>query len=419
MIGANKKLIIFVLFFVLVAAVVFIWQERGFSAFTAKKPTATPTTYSKSVEIIAGSTFGKLMADAEVSSVDSQAIFDAAKGVYDLSKIKSGQKLNLIYKIDTDELAQIIYQIDTEEELYVTASRVEKSVAAENTDTAATSENAPVWSAERKKIPYEIKIKTVEGTVDTSMYADALQQGIDERAIVGFAEAFQWTIDFAWEVQKGDSYKFVYEERYLNGQYAMPGQILAGRFTNQGKNFYAFYYKESDDNEGFFDENGESAEKMFLKTPVAFKYISSGYTTGLRYVEAFNVATGHRAVDYAAAYGSPIWSVGDGTVVFAGWNGPYGNMVKVRHNGTYQTNYGHMSKIAVRKGQVVKQGQTIGYVGSTGFSTGPHVHFEMEKNGVKINPLKEVLPPSKGIDDEGKNAYFAAISDLKNQLDKN
>ena len=155
-----------------------------------------------------------------------------------------------------------------------------------------------------------------------------------------------------------------------------------------------------------------------MKAPVEFKYISSGFTTGRRYVEAFNVSTGHRAIDYAATAGTPIRSVGDGTVSFSGWNGAYGNMVKVHHNGTYSTNYGHMSKIAVRNGTKVKQGDIIGYVGSTGFSTGPHLHYEMVKNGVKINPLNEVLPPGEALTGESLIKFQEQLKLLKEELDK-
>ena len=157
---------------------------------------------------------------------------------------------------------------------------------------------------------------------------------------------------------------------------------------------------------------------MFLKAPVEFRYISSGFTTGRRYVEAFNVSTGHRAIDYAASSGTPIRSVGDGTISFAAWNGAYGNMVKVRHNGTYSTNYGHMSKIAVSTGTKVKQGDIIGYVGSTGFSTGPHLHYEMVKNGAKVNPLAEVLPPGEALKGESLSRFLEYADTLRNELDK-
>ncbi|MFA6254424.1 MAG: peptidoglycan DD-metalloendopeptidase family protein [Patescibacteria group bacterium] len=388
---------------------VFIWLNKSFVNKTKNDQPAEKieTTYTKKFEVTEGSTYGILMNEAGIATTTRQQIFDAAADLYDLSNVRTGRSISLIYDKQTNELQQFIYPIDTEEELYITL---------QVSTTATTTE--PVWLAERKVIPYEIKIKTAQGLIETSMYEAALAQGIDERAVIGFADAFQWTIDFAWEVQKGDTFKFIYEQRYRDGQYVMPGKVLAGKFVNSGQALYAFYYKESDTNEGYFDQDGNSAERVFLKAPLAFRYISSGFTTGLRYIAAFDIATGHRAIDYAAAYGTPIRAVGDGTVVFAGWNGAYGRMVKIRHNSTYQTNYGHMSKIAVTYGQQVTQGQTIGYVGSTGLSTGPHLHYEMVKNGAKINPFKEVFPPSAGIQEENKSAYLAAIKDWKEQLDQ-
>ncbi len=398
-----------ILIIVIVAGVsFFIWYSKNLKVgdIAEKEQEKIESTYVKKFEVAEGSTYGIVMQAAGISTTTRQDIFEAALPIYDLSNIRLGRTIDLVYDKATDELRQLVYQIDTEDELYVNL---------ENTTTGTSTES--IWRSEIIPIPYEIKIKTAQGTIETSMYEAALAQGIDERAVIGFADAFQWTIDFAWEVRKGDTFKFVYEERYRNGEYIMPGQVLAGKFVNDGKSFYAFYYEESEENFGYFDENGDSAEKIFLKAPVAFKYITSGFTTGLRYIEAFNISTGHRAIDYAAAYGTPIRAVGDGTVVFAGWNGAYGRMVKVRHNSTYQTNYGHMSKIAVRYGQQVTQGQTIGYVGSTGLSTGPHLHYEMVKNGTKINPLKEVFPPSASIKEENKETYLAAIKDLKEQLD--
>jgi len=216
----------------------------------------------------------------------------------------------------------------------------------------------------------------------------------------------------------GDTFHFIYEERFLDNEYVRPGQVLAGKYVNDGKPFYLYYFDDGAEQKGYYDENGNSVQKMFLKAPVAFKYISSGFTTGLRYVEAFNVSTGHRAIDYAAPSGTPIRSVGDGTVTFAGWNGSYGYMVSVRHNGTYSTNYAHMSRMAVKKGAKVKQGDVIGYVGSTGFSTGPHLHYEMVKNGVKINPLAEVLPPGKSLDANSKPVFLEQIKAWQKQLEQ-
>ncbi|MFA7088388.1 MAG: peptidoglycan DD-metalloendopeptidase family protein, partial [Patescibacteria group bacterium] len=275
------------------------------------------------------------------------------------------------------------------------------------------------YTATIMPIPYETRIVSKKGNISSSLYEAALEKEIDERAIIALADAFQWSIDFAMDPRVGDTFKFIYEEKYLDDEYIRPGKILAGKYVNSGKEYYVFYFDGEKDNEGYFDEEGNSVQKLFLKAPVAFKYISSGFTTGLRYVEAFNVSTGHRAIDYAAPSGTPIRSVGDGTITMAGWNGSYGYMVSVRHNGTYSTNYAHMSKMAVKKGAKVKQGDIIGYVGSTGFSTGPHLHYEMVKNGIKINPLTEVLPPGKSLNEEIKIIFLEKIKEYKEDLNKN
>ncbi len=391
-----------------------------------------PRDHVVQLPIVEGSTFGKLMADADIDPNLAQEIFLAAEDVYDVSKIRIGRTLDLYYDKETQDFWKVVYQIDSEELLVISkvaadALAVEAVTESETDmvfDIPASNESASdiaeavEWIAQREVIEYEVRTRAAGGTIETSMYQAALDAGIDERAIIELANAFQWSVDFALDVRTGDTFSFVYEERYLDGEYVMPGRIFAGKFVNRGTENYVYYFEEHEDNIGFFDQDGNSVQKMFLKAPVAFKYISSGFTTGLRYVAAFNVSTGHRAIDYAASAGTPVRSVGDGTVTLAGWDGPYGNKVSIRHNGTYSTNYAHLSGFAVRNGQRVSQGQTIGYVGSTGFSTGPHLHYEMVKNGVKINPLLEVLPPGEPIADENKERFFAEVETYKAQLDE-
>lgn len=349
------------------------------------------------IEILAGDTYSQAMSRSNLDPQTINKIYEAAQDVYDLAKIRAGYNLELIYGYSDNIFKGLVYKIDTEQQLSVTLE----------------GDN---FKAEIKSIPYETKIVTSEGEVTSSLYEAALSQEIDERAIIALADTFQWTIDFAMDPRVGDTFKFIYEKRYLKGEYVMPGRILAGKYVNSGKEYFVYYFAGEEDNQGYFDEEGNSVQKLFLKAPVAFKYISSGFTTGKRYVEAFNVSTGHRAIDYAAPSGTPIRSVGDGTVTLAGWNGSYGNMVSVRHNGTYSTNYAHMSKMAVKKGAKVKQGDVIGYVGSTGFSTGPHLHYEMVKNGVKVNPLAEVLPPGKSLSAEKKELFKETIKAWQEEL---
>jgi len=405
----KKRIILITITLLLLLAAVFYYYQQAFaSRAIVEAPVSEDSQLSEQtelspyviekIEILAGDTFGQVAERAALSAKEAAAIYESAKEVYDLARIKAGAYLELIYDRQTNELLELVYKIDSEEELVIIV-QADKS-----------------FIAQLRPIAYDVKVVHKEAKISDSLYLSALEVGMDEKAIIALAEAFQWSIDFAMDPRVGDTSKVIYEERYLHGEYVRPGKILAARYVNDGTAYELYYFHETDDNEGYFDEEGNSVQKMFLKAPVAFKYISSGFTTGLRYVEAFNVSTGHRAIDYAAPSGTPIRSVGDGTVTFAGWNGPYGYMVSVRHNGTYSTNYAHMSKMAVKKGAKVKQGDVIGYVGSTGFSTGPHLHYEMVRNGVKINPLNEVLPPGQAIGAENKERFLQSITDWQKEL---
>jgi murein DD-endopeptidase MepM/ murein hydrolase activator NlpD len=360
-----------------------------------------PETLKKLVEIETGDTYSILMSEkTDLNKETINEIYQASKEIYDLAQIKTGNFIELTYNYKDNEFKELVYKIDTEKELIV---RVNKDD----------------FLAETRPIPYETKIIIKEGNIKTSLYEAAMAQNIDERAIIALAEAFQWTLDFAMDPRVGDNFRFIYEEKYLNGEYIRPGKVLAAKYINIDKPYYLYYFVENSDNSGYFDENGNSVQKIFLKAPVSFKYISSGFSTGPRYIKAFNVYTDdHRAIDYAASLGTPIRAVGDGVVTFAGWSGSYGYMVSLRHNSTYSTNYAHMLKMAVKKGDKVKQGDIIGYVGSTGFSTGPHLHYEMVKNGVKINPLIEILPPGESLQENSLAIFKESIKPLKEKLDK-
>jgi murein DD-endopeptidase MepM/ murein hydrolase activator NlpD len=367
------------------------------------------------IEIKEGSSYGALMEEAEIFGSVYMKIYDASTDIYDLVKIRLGRFIELVYDKETDELKELKYKIDTEDELHV---RNEKYFKDDILSASSSEEqDSKTWFAKIISIPYEIKTVRKEGVVETSVYMAAINNGIDERAIIDLANAFQWSIDFAMDPRVGDTFKMFYEERYLDGEYVMPGKILAGVYVNDGVEFDVYYFEESEDNKGYFDKDANSVQKMFLKAPVEFKYISSGYTNGNRVIMEFGLSGPHRAIDYAAAIGTPIRAVGDGTITSVGWSSiGYGKLTKIRHNATYSTNYAHQSRFNVYVGQKVKQGDIIGYVGSTGNSTGPHLHYEMVKNGAKINPLKEVLPPGEPIKEENKERFFKLLEEYNNQL---
>ncbi len=367
-------------------------QPRDEAVAFVSEAQAADTERTEVIVVEEGMTFGSIAEEVGIGGALAMELLQAAEELYDLTTIRIGKPLAFTFDTTSGDLLYLVYEINSEEELLI-------------------EEKNDVWTAVLRPIAYDVRIKTVTGTITSSLYAAALEQGIDERAIIGLADVFQWTVDFAYEVQKDDSFTFTYEERYRDGEYVMPGSILAGKFVNNGEEHYAFYFAPDDEHEGYYDAEGNSVQKIFLKTPVAFKYISSGFTTGARYVPGFNQYTSsHKAIDYAANTGTPVRSVGDGAVILAGWSGSYGNKISVRHNSTYTTNYAHLSGYAVKRGQKVEQGQVIGYVGSTGYSTGPHLHYEMVKHGTKINPLREVLPPGEAID-EAYQPVFEEVRD--------
>ena len=332
--------------------------------------------------ILAGSTFSVLAREAGVATATVSEILDKTKPIYDLSEISAGKEMAFVYDGESGELKGLHYDIDSENQLRI--------------EDIATSTDS-IWQAEKIPIAYEVRVDKVSGKIENSLYETIVSQGLDERLALALAEMFAWQIDFAAQIQKGDSFKVIYEKKYRDDIYSHPGKILAAEFINSSEKFQGFYFS-SYGKDGYYDENGNSLQKVFLKAPLQYKYISSGFSYR-RFNPILKQFTAHRGIDYAAPQGTPAVTVGDGTVVQAGWNGYYGISVKVRHNETYSTVYGHFTSIAkgIKVGARVKQGQIVGYVGSTGLSTGPHLHYEMHKFGSLINPFREKIPAGEPI----------------------
>lgn len=346
------------------------------------------------VSIPSGVTFSDLARYYGIATSTAEAVLRSAKTKYDLAKIVSGRELALFYDTFSGDLKKLVYKINSDEQLTVEEIKDQE------------------WQAEVSAIPYEIREQSAGGVISKSLYQTIIDQGFDERLALALAEAFAWQIDFAADIQEGDSFKVVYEERYLDGVYVMPGKILAGKFLNASEEFRGFYFAGSDKTRaGHYDENGLALQKEFLKSPLQYKYISSGYTYA-RYNPITKKVSPHRGIDYAAPAGTPAVSVGDGTVIQAGWNGYYGISVTIRHNDTYKTVYGHFSRLAkgIKNGAKVKQGQVVGYVGSTGLSTGPHLHYEMHKFNSYVNPFKVEIPPGEPVNEADRAEFEKVIS---------
>lgn len=234
--------------------------------------------------------------------------------------------------------------------------------------------------------------------IKSSLFLAGQEAGMEPSLIMELANIFGWDVDFALDIRAGDSFSLVYQERFLNGEKYDNGDILAAEFVNQGQSFKAVRYTDAEGNSHFYTPDGNSMRKEFLRTPVDFARISSHFNLRRKHPVLHSIRA-HKGTDYAASTGTPIRATGDGKVIHSGRKGGYGNAVILQHGQTYKTLYAHMSKFAkgVRAGSRVKQGQVIGYVGSTGLATGPHLHFEFYVNGAVRNPVTVPLPKASSI----------------------
>lgn len=256
--------------------------------------------------------------------------------------------------------------------------------------------------------PVTLRERTAAGVIHSSLYQSLADAGASPMLALRMSEVYAWSIDF-YRIQKGDQFKVVYEEKVVDDEVVGIGDIQAAWFSHFGEDYYAFWFAKGDQAD-FFDDQANSLRKAFLKAPVKFSTITSRYTMN-RFHPVLKRNKPHLGTDYAAPTGTPIVSTGDGIVVAAGYTSGNGNYVKIRHNGTYTTQYLHMSGFAtgIKNGVAVRQGQTIGYVGSTGLATGPHVCYRFWKNGTQIDPFKEEIPPTAPVEE----AYLAAFDSVK------
>ena len=319
--------------------------------------------------------------------------------VFDVRKIKVGNKYAFLKTRDSIPTAKYwIYEIDR---THYAVFQLTDSLAA--------------WRGEKEVIT---KIEHVGVEIKSSLWNAMAEEGCDYSLILELSDIYAWTIDF-FGIQPGDSCKVIFEEKYLAGD-TVPfgiGNVLASYFKNKGDGKYAFSF-EQDGRKEYFDENGDNMRKAFLKAPLNYRRISSKFSNG-RMHPVYHVVRPHHGVDYAAPVGTPVQSIGDGTVIAKGWDKKGGgNYVKIKHNSTYTTTYMHLKGFAkgISQGSKVKQGQTIGYVGSTGASTGPHLDFRLQKNGTYIDPLKFKSPSAEPVKKENMERYKVGVDSLMRVL---
>jgi len=333
----------------------------------------------KTTVIESGDTLASIFSHNGLPATTTYAIATLNEQTKTLRYIKPGQKIRLL--IDkNNRLRQMKYEPD-----------ITRTLLIQRTEDQSFSSQVTNFKLEAYPV-YR------EGVIESSLFEAAAASDIPESVIMGLASIFGWDIDFSLDIRQGDRFGIVYNELYKDDTKIRNGKILAAEFTNNGKTYRAVYYTDPMGNGDYFDENGKSMRKAFLRSPVEFSRISSRFSNN-RWHPVLQKWRSHKGIDYAAKRGTPIRASGDGKVIFAGTKGGYGRAIIIQHGDRYTTLYGHLNGYArgIRSGTRVKQGQIIGYVGSSGLATGPHLHYEFRVNGVHRNPLTVSLPEAKPI----------------------
>ncbi len=272
---------------------------------------------------------------------------------------------------------------------------------------------------QQREKPYDVELKTASAVVDESLFEDGRKAGIQATLLSQLMDIFTWDIDLEKEIRKGDSFKILYEQRTRKGQESRPSlRIVAAELINAGQKFTAIYFEKQKGQGNYYNPEGRSLARTFLRFPLEFASISSQFAHS-RFHPLLKVNLPHTGVDFAAERGTPVRAVGDGVITLAGWNGNYGKAIDIQHDSTYTSRYAHLNGFAegVRNGSSVRKGQVIGYVGSTGRSTGPHLHFELYKDQQYVDPLSVDFPADEIIEpaleklfDSQKRIYLVELS---------
>jgi murein DD-endopeptidase MepM/ murein hydrolase activator NlpD len=356
-------------------------KDKSLSSFPLTIPTikygfAIDTFQLSEATIQQGAVLGDILSDQGIDYPSIERLVANAKDVFDVRHFRVGKPYTLLSEPETGKAEYLVYE-----------PNVYEYVVFELKDD---------FTVERNERPVEVKQGVMAGQMESSLWNAIVGQGESYELAAAMEDALQWSIDFH-HLQKGDEFKLVFNRKYIDDEEVGIGSVQAAYYKTGNNEYHAIYYKSEDGKlEGYFDLEGRPMKRGFLKSPVKYSRISSYYNLN-RYHPILKRRRPHYGTDYAAPYGTPIYAVGDGVVSRASYTKGNGNFVKIKHDDTYQTQYLHMQKFAkgISPGVHVKQGQVIGYVGSTGLATGPHVCFRFWKNGKQVNHLNIKFPPAK------------------------
>lgn len=366
------------------------------SSETAAATTSDEATTWREVTIKPGDSLAAVFSREGLSATTLHNILHSGQQARQLRDIRPGELIRL--HTSGDRLEELLHVQSPTRQLRITRA----------------GEGFHIQAVERD---YEHRLAYSQGQIQESLFLAGQDAGLSEAVIMDLAAIFGWDIDFALDIRRGDEFRVVYEELWLDGEKQADGNILAAEFINQGRSVRAVRYTSPDKVTSYYAPDGNNMRKAFLRTPVDFRRISSRF--GNRKHPILNSMRLHTGVDYAAARGTPVRATGDGRITYRGWKGGYGKAVIIQHGSAYSTLYGHLNGFDRKapNGSRVRQGQVIGYVGSTGRATGPHLHYEFRVNGAHRNPLTVKLPSAEPIDSRYKNDFLNQTRGLLAQLE--
>jgi len=361
------------------------------------KEDADAVTYWREERIQRGDTIGSLLSRAGVNDGPAMQYLRADPDARPLYQLRPGRAV----QVAVDEEGQLVAL------RFIT-----------NTGDRLVIERADGGFRAARSVPVEeIRTTLRSGEIDSSLFAAADAAGIPDRVIGALSDVFSGEIDFYHDVQRGDRFSVVYEMRYVDGEPAGAGRVLAAEFVNRGMPHRAFYWRDADGTGNYYTDIGRNARNAFLRSPMELTRITSGFTMA-RFHPVLQDWREHKGVDYAAPQGTPVRVTADGVVTYAGWQNGYGNVIFIRHQGAYSTVYGHMSRFAddIKVGSRVGQGDTIGFVGMTGWATGPHLHYEFRVGDQPVDPMSAAVPNASPLSAERLPEFRAAILPLVDSL---
>ncbi|HWP94543.1 MAG TPA: M23 family metallopeptidase [Gammaproteobacteria bacterium] len=354
---------------------------------------------SLDIRVASGDTLAQLFARHGLASSDLHAILALGEPVTRLKRLLPDD--NLTVRHDPQ------------------GSVIDLRLAVDESRELRVARNAMGFTAATFTRPLQQRLRHASGRIESSLFTAAREAGLSDTLAMALADIFGWDIDFMQDLRSGDTFTVIYEELWRDGEKLRDGAILAAEFVNAGRSHRAIRFEDPDGNVGYFTPDGRSLRRTFIRNPVDFTRVSSRFSLR-RMHPILNKVRAHKGVDYAAPAGTPVRAAGDGKVVFRGMKGGYGNTVIIQHGATYTTLYAHLSRFArgITVGARVRQNQVIGYVGSTGLATAPHLHYEIRVNGVHRDPRRVPLPEAAPLREDYRVAFDRAAAPLLRQLDE-